>query len=147
MRTLATRGSKLGAPRRQAWGKGVDVHGRSQAVLSCGPWPPAAVRLVAVAPGFELRHTTSTVSSGTLLGLIVPPVRRSGHRTGYFTNTWPPAASRVLAAAPRGDRLLAFLWAAPACPSHPRRRPVSVDGLFNSGIFLSFYFHAFRSHP
>jgi len=53
----------------------------------------------------------------------------SGHRAGYFTNTWPPAASRVLAAAPRGDRILAFFVGSPArSPTHPRWRPVFVDG-------------------
>ena len=151
-----------------------------EAVLPRGPWPPAAVRLVAAAPGFELRHTTSTdssarhpgtqfrqtastdcstrpfgsqlrqtastdssdrpfgsqlrqttsaVSSGTLLGLIVPPVRRSGQRAGYFTNTWPPPGrpcSQPPHLAATSARL--YIVGKPAwSPSHQRRRPVFVD--------------------
>ena len=47
-----------------------------------------------------------------------------------------------------------FLWI--TSPSHPRRRPVFVDGPFNSDIFLPFYVQAFsepslkglhRRHP
>ena len=44
--------------------------------------------------GSQLRQTTSIDSSGTLLGLIVPPVRRFGQRAGCLPTRCQPCSSR-----------------------------------------------------
>jgi hypothetical protein len=114
MRTLATRGCTSCS--RRTWFRAPAYNFNSQlrqtTSTDCSSRPF----------GSQLRQTTSIDSSDTQLGLIVPPVRRSGQRAGCLPTRGQPCSSRRSSRRPAPGFIL---WA-----SQPEAQAIHAGGRF-----------------